>query len=67
MGERRNWHDSDDLAMLFQGTYDTTFYRMVRDLLHDEVRIRHYDDRRWARLGHEEARYRSPNPMVLAS
>jgi anaerobic magnesium-protoporphyrin IX monomethyl ester cyclase len=67
MGERSNWQDSDDLAMLFQGTYDTTFYRLVRDVLHDEVRIRRYDDLRWARLGHEEARYRSPNPMVLAS
>ena len=67
IGERSNWQDSDDLAMLFQGTYDTTFYRLIRDVLHDEVRLRRHDDLRWARLGHEEATYRSPNPMVLAS
>ncbi|HEY2446890.1 MAG TPA: radical SAM protein [Rhizomicrobium sp.] len=67
MGERRNWVDTDDLAMLFEGTYNTTFYRMIRDVLHDEARTRCYDDCRWARLGHEEARYRSPNPVDLAS
>ena len=37
MRGRRNWVDSDDLAMLFQGTYTTGFYRRVRDLLHREV------------------------------
>jgi len=29
---------SDDLAMMFAGTYDTDFYRSARDLLHQEVR-----------------------------
>jgi anaerobic magnesium-protoporphyrin IX monomethyl ester cyclase len=67
LGERTNWEDSDDLAMLFEGTYDTTFYRLVRDVLHDEVRTGYYDDRRWARLAHEEAGYRSSNPVKLAS
>ena len=67
MGERRNWDDTDDLAMLFEGTFDTIFYRMIRDVLHDEVRTRRYDDNSWARLGHEEAIHRSPNPIALAS
>ena len=36
-GAQRNWRESDDLAMLFRGTYDSEFYRAVRDLLHEEV------------------------------
>lgn len=67
LGERRNWEDSNDLAMLFEGTYDTRFYRLVRDLLHDEVRAGRYDDCRWARLGHRGHRHRSANPVLLAT
>jgi anaerobic magnesium-protoporphyrin IX monomethyl ester cyclase len=67
MGERTNWEDSDDLAMLFEGTYDTEFYRMVRDLLHDEVRAGESDDLRWAFLAREEPNRRTPNPVRLAS
>jgi anaerobic magnesium-protoporphyrin IX monomethyl ester cyclase len=67
MGERRNWDDTGDLAMLFEGTYDTTFYRKIRAALHDEVRTRRFDDRRWARLGRDQERHRSPNPVALAS
>ncbi|MEX2283323.1 MAG: radical SAM protein [Gemmatimonadota bacterium] len=39
LGERRNWQHTDELAVLFHGTFSTDFYRHVRDLLHDEVRI----------------------------
>jgi anaerobic magnesium-protoporphyrin IX monomethyl ester cyclase len=67
LGERHNWEDSDDLAMLFQGTFDTAFYRAVRDALHDEVRAGQQDDCRWARLGHDAARHRSANPVLLAT
>jgi anaerobic magnesium-protoporphyrin IX monomethyl ester cyclase len=67
LGEQHNWVDSDDLAMLFQGTYDTKFYRTVRDVLHDEARTRRPDDVRWARLGHEGANHRSANPVLLAT
>ena len=67
MRERQNWKDSDDLAMLFEGTYDTKFYRAVRDALHDEVRAGHPDDCRWARLGHDAAKHRSLNPVLLAT
>jgi anaerobic magnesium-protoporphyrin IX monomethyl ester cyclase len=65
--ERRNWRDSDDLAMLFEGTYSTQFYRMVRDHLHDEARTGHTDDCRWGRLGHESFKHRSANPVLLAT
>jgi len=39
LGPKTHWHDSDDLAMMFQGTYKSEFYRAVRDLLHDEVSL----------------------------
>ena len=67
MRERQNWEDSDDLAMLFEGTYDTRFYRAVRDVLHDEIRSGHSDDCRWARLGHDAVKHRSDNPILLAT
>jgi len=67
MGERKNWDDSDDLRMLFQGTYDTEFYRMVRDVLHDEVRTGQFDDGPWQGLQREEPDHRCSNPVRLAS
>jgi anaerobic magnesium-protoporphyrin IX monomethyl ester cyclase len=67
LGERTNWEDSDDLAMLFEGTYKTEFYRMVRDLLHDEVRMRRPDDLRWMQLAKEQANHRTSDPVKLAS
>lgn len=36
---RTNWRDTDDLAMLFEGTYTGSFYRRVRDLLHAETLV----------------------------
>ena len=67
LGQCRNWQDSDDLAMLFEGTYNTEFYRMVRDVLHDEVRCGRRNDWRWALLGHEGTKHRSQNPVLLAT
>jgi radical SAM superfamily enzyme YgiQ (UPF0313 family) len=37
LGEKKNWVDSDDLAVMFKGTYTNQFYRAVRDALHAEV------------------------------
>jgi anaerobic magnesium-protoporphyrin IX monomethyl ester cyclase len=37
LGNKRNWVDSDDLAMLFKGSYTREFYRALRDALHAEV------------------------------
>ena len=67
LGDRHNWNDSSDLAMLFEGTYDTAFYRLLRDFLHEEVRTGKRDEIGWARLGHEELKYRSANPVLLAT
>ncbi|HXX14645.1 MAG TPA: radical SAM protein [Candidatus Eremiobacteraceae bacterium] len=37
LGNKRNWCDSDDLCVMFQGTYTDRFYRAIRDALHAEV------------------------------
>jgi len=37
LGRKTHWEDSDDLAMMFRGAYDSEFYRQVRDLLHAQV------------------------------
>ena len=53
--------------MLFRGTYSTTFYRLLRDVLHDEVRTGKADDSRWSALARDEWNYRSAEPLVAAS
>jgi anaerobic magnesium-protoporphyrin IX monomethyl ester cyclase len=40
LGTKTHWQESDDLAMMFRGTYTSDFYRAVRNLLHDEVSAR---------------------------
>jgi anaerobic magnesium-protoporphyrin IX monomethyl ester cyclase len=37
LGPKRHWHESNDLEMMFHGTYTSAFYRIVRNLLHDQV------------------------------
>lgn len=39
LGSKRNWVDSDDLAVMFHGTYTREFYRALRDALHAEVEM----------------------------
>ena len=40
LGSKRNWSDSDDLAMMFQGAYETRFYKALHEALHFEVDFR---------------------------
>jgi len=40
LGEKQNWQDSGDLAMLFQGAYSTAFYRRLHSVTHKEFRAR---------------------------
>jgi len=70
---KTRWHDSNDLDMMFQGTYTSDFYRAVRDLLHDQVSsqtapasgsLEHRGEvdaieRRWRELLADELKYRS--------
>ena len=38
IGSQANWRDSADLAMMYQGSFPTEFYRALADALHTEVR-----------------------------
>jgi len=78
LGPKTHWQDSDDLEMMFQGTYTTEFYRAVRNLIHEQValngqprsdtgvrRASRLLERRWRELLAEESRHRSrPNPTL---
>jgi anaerobic magnesium-protoporphyrin IX monomethyl ester cyclase len=81
LGAKTHWQDSDDLAMMFQGTYTSDFYRVVRDLLHDQVSLQRPSaesrpdatrdarslERRWRHLLSHERQYRSAQRMLQAS
>jgi anaerobic magnesium-protoporphyrin IX monomethyl ester cyclase len=75
LGAQTHWSESDDLAMMFRGTYSSGFYRAVRDLLHEQVVAERLNDgahaeafesaraglqRRWASLLSREAEFRTP-------
>ena len=66
LGRQRNWKDTGDLAMLFQGAYSTALYRKVRDVLHAEVETAAPDDDAWTRLEEEAGLHRSPHPFRLS-
>ena len=40
LGEKQNWVDSEDLAMLYRGPYPTEFYRILHGRVHYEFRVR---------------------------
>ena len=75
LGAQTHWSESDDLAMMFRGTYSSGFYRAIRDLLHEQVVAERLNDgahaeafetarsglqRRWAGLLSREAEFRTP-------
>lgn len=74
LGQKRNWHESNDLEMMFAGTYRSEFYRRIRDLLHEQVAEGPSPalERRWQDLATQEARYRRgreidvPEPQFAA-
>jgi len=39
LGSKRNWDDSADLAMMYEGPYSTAFYRALHGLVHAEFRL----------------------------
>jgi anaerobic magnesium-protoporphyrin IX monomethyl ester cyclase len=65
LGRQRNWKDSGDLAMLFQGTFDSNLYRQVRNILHAEVETGLADDAAWDELEDRVDQHRSPRPVGL--
>ena len=40
LGQKQNWTDSADLAMMYRGTYSTEFYRTLYQTVHHEFRGR---------------------------
>jgi anaerobic magnesium-protoporphyrin IX monomethyl ester cyclase len=38
---KTHWQESNDLEMMFEGAYSSDFYRSIRDLLHEQVSVRH--------------------------
>jgi anaerobic magnesium-protoporphyrin IX monomethyl ester cyclase len=40
LGDKQNWVDSDDLAMMYRGTYASDFYRVLYRVVHHEFRMR---------------------------
>jgi anaerobic magnesium-protoporphyrin IX monomethyl ester cyclase len=80
LGGKTNWQDSNDLEMMFQGTYTSEFYRAIRNLLHDQVtlqtagardsghsRVQIALDRRWQELMSRELEFRSPSLQTAAT
>jgi anaerobic magnesium-protoporphyrin IX monomethyl ester cyclase len=79
---KTRWQESNDLEMMFQGTYTSAFYRAVRNLLHEQITLQATDavseppelaraglalDRRWQELLADEIRYRSPIHLSVAT
>lgn len=51
LGAKRNWQDSDDLAMLYRGPFPAPFYRTLHRLVHAEHRLAKWRRRRdWRAL-----------------
>jgi anaerobic magnesium-protoporphyrin IX monomethyl ester cyclase len=82
LGSQTHWQDSGELAMMFHGTYNSEFYRAIRNLLHDRVAIetlnapahankyrrgRRMLERRWQHLVSSERRYRNADGHAAAS
>jgi anaerobic magnesium-protoporphyrin IX monomethyl ester cyclase len=75
LGGKTRWQESNDLEMMFHGTYTSDFYRSIRGLLHEQValqsavrnqsgnsaceRAARALERRWQELLRNESKYRS--------
>ncbi len=57
LGQKQNWQDSDDLAMLYHGPFSTAFYRPLHRVVHKEFRAR----KAWLLLKGEGSRGRKPS------
>jgi anaerobic magnesium-protoporphyrin IX monomethyl ester cyclase len=78
LGGKTHWQESNDLEMMFRGTYTSDFYRAVRNLLHDQIslqtsaaadahsRAARALERDWQELLVHEAQFRSPGGQAAA-
>ncbi|MGH9494680.1 MAG: B12-binding domain-containing radical SAM protein [Candidatus Sulfotelmatobacter sp.] len=80
LGDKTNWSDSEDMAMMFLGAYTNDFYRALHDALHAQVdcwnSFHHVQDNHsaldepdelWRRVMKLERTCRNPRPTVLQS
>ena len=78
LGEKTNWSDSEDLAMMFQGAYTDEFYHALHDALHAQVDLWNFSkhaenpkgplpqpDELWERVVNLEKTCRNARPTVL--
>lgn len=74
LGEKTHWRDSNDLAMMFQGTYETPFYRQLRLAVHRDLDVRRRPaspaelaslDEEWRELERLERTCRSASPTAV--
>ena len=81
--QKDHWADSNDLEMMFQGTYESPFYRRLHDLIHRELEVRRaiaagdpspelMDQlsnlcKDWFELGQLEEEHRNHSPTELAT
>ena len=68
LGDKRHWRESNDLEMMFAGTYTSDFYRLLRHLLHDEVTHAGAPalQERWNELIDREEEYRQERAQTPA-
>jgi anaerobic magnesium-protoporphyrin IX monomethyl ester cyclase len=51
LGDKQNWVDSEDLAMLYHGPFPTEFYRILHGRVHYEFRMRRaWRKRNWKHI-----------------
>jgi len=82
LGAKTRWQASGELAMMFRGTYSSPFYREIRDLIHEEVRIsgrleahpnlvpiraRRFLQRRWDHLLARQESFLNARPGTVAA
>ena len=82
LGDKTNWSDSEDMAMMFQGAYTNEFYRALHDALHAQVDCWNSSsshaikkdqpagrepEELWSRVMQLEKTCRNPKPTVLNS
>ena len=52
MINKTNWKDSDDLDMMFSGSFERPFYKILHRLVHSEYRFHKIISRNWRKLPH---------------
>lgn len=53
MKNKTNWKDSDDLDLMFSGSYERTFYKLLHGLVHSEYRTNKIiRERNWKKIPH---------------